>query len=85
MHAHTLYCTVALLVGHNDLTGVDGLDDVVRGTAVNGAADGLSGTEDLLNTTSKVLGHRLVGHLAGNLQCQFCCVLATESVITLTL
>lgn len=70
MHAHTLYCTVALLVGHNDLTGVDGLDDVVRGTAVDSAADGLSGTEDLLNTTSKVLGHGLVGHLAGNLQGQ---------------
>lgn len=70
MHAHTLYCTVALLVGHNDLTGVDGLNDVVRGTAVDGAADGLSGTEDLLNTTSEVLGHGLVGHLAGNLKGQ---------------
>jgi hypothetical protein len=39
----------------------------VRGLAVDGAADRLGGTEDLLDTTGEVLGERLVSHLAGNL------------------
>lgn len=59
-------CTDALLVGNDNLAIVDSLDDVVGGAAVDGAADGLGGTKDLLDTTGKVLGHGLVGHLAGN-------------------
>lgn len=70
MHARLPYTPQsaihALLVGNDDLAVIDSLDDVVGGTAVDGASNGLGGTEDLLDTTGEVLGHGLVGHLAGN-------------------
>jgi hypothetical protein len=58
-----------LLGGDLDVSRVDGLDDVVRGATVNGAADGLSGTEDLLDTVGEVGREGLLGvaHGAGDL------------------
>ena len=56
-----------LLVVNLDLASVDALDDSVGVLAVDGAADGLGGTKDLLDGTGKALGERLEAHLAGNL------------------
>lgn len=44
------------------LTIVDTLDDVVRVLAVDGASNGLGGTEDLLGASGKGLGERLGLH-----------------------
>lgn len=51
---------------HLDLSLVDAVNDVVRRLAVNGAADTLSGTKDLLDSGGKVLAERLESHGAGN-------------------
>ena len=48
-----------LLIWHLNLTGVDGVDDVVGRLAVDGAADRLRCAEDLLGAVGKVLGERL--------------------------
>ena len=45
-----------LLLRDLDLARVDLVNDVVWGLAVDGAADGLSGTQDLLAAVSEVLG-----------------------------
>jgi hypothetical protein len=42
-----------LLVWDDDLSGVNGLDDVVWALAVDGASDRVGGTEDLLDTSSE--------------------------------
>ena len=48
-----------LLVWHLNLARADSLDDIVRGLAVNRAADGLRCAEDLLGAVRKVLGEGL--------------------------
>lgn len=48
-----------LLFWHLNLASVDGVDDIVRGLAVDGAADALRGAEDLLRATGEVLGEGL--------------------------
>ena len=48
-----------LLVWHLDLARADGVDDIVWGLAVDCAADGLRGAEDLLCAVREVLGERL--------------------------
>lgn len=55
-----------LLFGHLDVTVVDGFDDVVGRLAVDCAANGLSGTENLLHSAAQFLGERLVSHGACN-------------------
>ena len=64
--SETMHILQPLLVGNDNLSIVDSLDDVVRGLAVDGAADRLCGTEDLLDAASERLGERLVGEFAGN-------------------
>ncbi|KAI3477912.1 hypothetical protein L1887_60219 [Cichorium endivia] len=56
-----------LLVVDLDLAGVDALDDGVGVLAIDGAADGLGGAEDLLDGAGERLGERLEAHLAGDL------------------
>ena len=58
-------CTY-LLLGDLDVASLDGIGDVLGALAVNLAAGGESGTEDLLNGTLQVLGHGLEAHGAGN-------------------
>ena len=48
-----------LLVWHLDLACADSVDDIVRGLAVDGAADGLCCAEDLLGTVRERLRERL--------------------------
>ena len=55
-----------LLLGDLDVASLDGIGDVLGALAVNLAAGGESGTEDLLNGTLQVLGHGLEAHGAGN-------------------
>ena len=55
-----------LLFGDLDLALVDLIDDVVGRLAVDGASDGLSGTEDLLDGTFQLARHRAVTHDAGD-------------------
>lgn len=50
-----------------NLTSLNGVGDVLGGLAINLAAGGESGTENLLDGTLEVLGHGLEAHLAGNL------------------
>jgi hypothetical protein len=50
-----------------NLAVVDSLDNGLRGLAVNLAADRVSSSQNLLDTTSQVLGEGLVAHGAGNL------------------
>lgn len=50
-----------------NLAVVDGLDNGLRGLAVNLAADRVSSSQDLLDTILQVLGEGLVAHGAGNL------------------
>lgn len=57
----------SLLVVDLDLAGVDALNDGVGVLAVDGAADGLGGAEDLLDGAGERLGERLEAHLAGDL------------------
>ena len=57
-----------LLLGNLDRTVIDTLDNVVRVLPVDGASDGLGGSENLLDGTSEVLGERLVLHLSGDLR-----------------
>lgn len=64
-HLHSPSC--ALLVGNNNLTVIDSLDDQMRVLAVNGASDRLGSAEDLLDAACEVLGEGLVGHLTGDL------------------
>ena len=61
MRKHTL------LLGNLDRTIIDTLDNVVGVLPVNGASNGLGGSEDLLDGTGKVLGKGLVLHLSGDL------------------
>ena len=56
-----------LLVGNLNLALVDGVDDVVRGLAVNGAANRLGSAENLLRDTRKLLRQRLGAHCPCNL------------------
>jgi hypothetical protein len=56
-----------LLLRNLDRTIIDTLDNVVRVLPVNGASDGLGGSEDLLDGTGEVLGKGLVLHLSGDL------------------
>lgn len=56
----------SLLVGNDNLALLDSNNDVVGVLAVNSATNRVSGTEDFTDTTRKVLGERLVGHLTGN-------------------
>jgi hypothetical protein len=56
-----------LLLGNDNLSVIDGLDDIMRRLSVNGASDRLGSSENLLDTTGEVLGERLVGHFTGNL------------------
>lgn len=51
-----------LLVRHGDVARVDGLNDIVRRLAVDGAADGLGGAEDLLDAVCEVACERLGLH-----------------------
>ena len=51
--------TRRLLVWYLDLAGVDSVDDIMRGLAVNCAANALRRAEDLLGAVSKVLRQRL--------------------------
>lgn len=62
MHAESL------LLRNHDLAVINRLDYVMRGFAIDSTADRLSGTEDLLDATSKILRKGFVGHLAGNLK-----------------
>ena len=55
-----------LLVRNDNLSIINSLDNVVRGFSVDGATDGLTCTEDFLDTTSKVLGEGFVGELSGD-------------------
>ena len=64
---HILQTRANLLLGNLDLSIIDSLDDVVRWLAVDGATDRLACTEDLLDTSSEVLGERFVGEFTGNL------------------
>lgn len=50
-----------------NLAVIDGLDNGLRGLAVNLAADRVSSSQNLLDTILQVLGERLVAHGAGNL------------------
>jgi hypothetical protein len=52
----------SLLVRDRDLARVDALDDVVRRAAVDGAADGLRGAQDLLAPGRERLRERLGAH-----------------------
>ena len=49
------------------LARVDLLDDVMRMLTIDLASDGLSGTQDLLDGASQILGHRSGSHLARDL------------------
>lgn len=49
-----------------NLSVVDGRNDNLGGLAVDTASDTVSSAENLLYTTSKILGERLEAHLAGN-------------------
>lgn len=50
-----------------NLAVVDSLDDGLRGLAVDLAADRVSSSQNLLDTTLQLLGEGLVAHGAGNL------------------
>lgn len=60
-------CSSGLLIGDLDLAFVDGLNHIVRVLLVDGAANALASTKDLLNSRRKVLAERLVAHGPGNL------------------
>jgi len=81
---HILQSRVNLLLGNLDLAIIDSLDDVVRWLAVDGATDRLACTEDLLDTTSEVLGERFVGEFTGNLSVSTLSCTAARSAIKLT-
>ncbi len=65
-HTCVVVFTVALLSGAVDLAVVDVVDDVVRGTAVNGAAHRLCSAQDLLDGSRQLTGHGSVAHGAGD-------------------
>jgi len=54
------------LLGNFDLAFVDLVDDVMRRLAVDGAADGLRGAEDLLDGTFQLPRHGTLPHDAGD-------------------
>ena len=47
-----------LLVRNRDFTRVDALNDIVRGPAVDGAANTLSGAKNFLDSTRELLSER---------------------------
>lgn len=55
-----------LLLRDLNLAGLDVVGDVLGATAINLATSGEGSSEDLLDGTLEVLGHRLEPHCAGN-------------------
>lgn len=61
--ARALYFSV---LRNNDFTFVDLVDDVVGIASLDGASDGLRGSENLLHGSFQLTGHRTGSHLPGD-------------------